>query len=185
MNKRKLLRFGGAGALTLAAGLALTGSAFASSKPQLVKVRDDCDPASFNAAVGPGTCIGNGKTVFSDFIDQLVDHGFAGAWRFSPSTFHVDAGRDLLIRNDGGEFHTFSQVVQFGGGCVPQINGVLGLAPSPLCQPEVAPGVPLAFVTTGVPPGQTLTITGLSPGVHTFQCLIHPWMHVTVDVRSD
>src|SRR5262245_55330780 len=131
MTQPRLWRFAVAGALTIALGLALTSSALASSKPQLVKVRDDCDPTTFNspppAGAGPGTCIGKGDTAFSDFIAQILDHGFAGAWRFSPSTFHVDAGRDLLIRNDGGEFHTFSQVAQFGGGCIPPINALLGL----------------------------------------------------------
>jgi hypothetical protein len=34
-----------------------------------------------------------------------------------------------------------------------------------------------------VTPGNTMSITGLSPGVHTFQCCIHPWMRAAVNVQ--
>lgn len=49
-------------------------------------MRGACDPASFNAAVGPGTCVsGNqGNTLFSDFIGELQSDHIAAAWRFNP-----------------------------------------------------------------------------------------------------
>jgi len=31
--------------------------------------------------------------------------------------------------------------------------------------------------------GATLDASGLAPGVHRFECLIHPWMRTTVVVR--
>ena len=67
---------------------------------------------------------------------------------------------------------------------IPVLNGLLGGLPlAPECKPEVAQGVPLAFVTTGVPPGGELTVKDLDPGVHRFACLIHPWMRSTITVR--
>jgi hypothetical protein len=33
-------------------------------------------------------------------------------------------------------------------------------------------------------PGSDRVITGLSVGQHKFQCLIHPWMQLTVEVRN-
>jgi hypothetical protein len=96
-------------------------------------MQDDCGPTTFNLAVPatPPTCVGNGGTTFGDFIGQLVDHGFAGAWRFSPGHVKIDAGSSLQIVNRGGETHTFTQVTQFGGG---------GIVPSTL-----TPGTHLFF----------------------------------------
>ena len=142
-------------------------------------------PASFNPSIGPGTCIGEGRTTFDEFIAQLVDNGNAPKWRFSRDRFGLGAGGSLSIVNEGGEFHTFTEVAAFGGGCISVLNDILGLTPVPECQPEVAPGVPAAFVTTGVAPGATRELDGLSPGMHRFQCLIHPWMHSTAVVRDD
>jgi len=47
---------------------------------------DACDPDSFNAAVGAGTCIPghHGQTLFRDFIGELQTDHIAGAWRFDP-----------------------------------------------------------------------------------------------------
>src|SRR5512132_1475301 len=66
--KRRLATVAG-----LAALLALVPAAGASavSATRQVQVLDDCDPATFNAALGPGTCIKDGTTTFSEFIAQL------------------------------------------------------------------------------------------------------------------
>ena len=40
----------------------------ATSNPSAVRIQDQCDPASFNLAVGPGTCTGSGQTTFDHFI---------------------------------------------------------------------------------------------------------------------
>jgi hypothetical protein len=47
-------------------------------------VLDDCDPATFNAMFGPGTCVKDGTTTFQAFIAQLLAQGRAPAWRFAP-----------------------------------------------------------------------------------------------------
>jgi len=31
--------------------------------------------------------------------------------------------------------------------------------------------------------GQTVAVTGLSPGPHSFMCCIHPWMRAVIDVE--
>jgi plastocyanin len=164
-------------ALVVVVGAAADGS-------RHVRAFDDCDPATFNAAVGPGTCVGDGRTTFPNFVAQLPVKGSADGWAFKPSTIDLSRSRPLDIENRGGEFHTFTEVKKFGGGCIPFLNQLLGLTPVPECQPEVAPGVPLAFVTTGIDSGGTLDVAALGPGVHKFECLIHPWMHTTVTVRD-
>jgi plastocyanin len=148
--------------------------------PTTVKMKDDCEPVTFNLAVGPGTCVGNGGTTFGDFIGQLVDHKFAGAWRFSPGQVKIDAGSSLRILNQGGETHTFTQVTQFGGGgIVPPLNQILFGTPTP---PTFFFG-PFNFV----PAGGTTTIGPgiLTPGTHLLICAIHPWMEETVVVGDN
>ena len=139
---------------------------------------------TFNAAVGPGTCVGGGRTTFGDFRTTLEALTPPQRWNFSRDDFGLDAGARIDVVSQGGEFHTFTEVKQFGGGCrpVPFLN--LGLPPVAECLPEATPGVPAAFLTSGVPAGGTLTITDLSPGTHLYQCLIHPWMR-TVAVVED
>ena len=151
--------------------------------PVGIKAQDDCEPNSFNAAIGPGTCVGDGDTTFNEFIDQLIADKSADGWQFSRTRHKVKAGRDLLVVNEGGEFHTFSEVAVFTGGCVSVLNGLLGLPAAPECLPGDADGTPRVFFSTGIPPGGKLTVSGLNPGVHRFECLIHPWMHSTITVR--
>ena len=164
--------------------LVVAVAAAASDGSRHVRATDDCDPATFNLNVRPGTCVGDGETLFQDFVAQLLAKGSADGWAFKPSALNLDQRRGIEVENRGGEFHTFTEVRQFGGGCIPILNQLLGLTPVPECQPEVAPGVPLAFVTTGMDPDGELDVAALSVGVHRFECLIHPWMHTTVTVRA-
>ena len=113
---------------------------------------------------------------FDHFIGQLQKHGRAGAWRFSPGQLKLRSGGSLLVTNRGGEDHTCTEVANFGGGCVPQLNAILGLTPVPEC------AVPGLFDSTLIEQGATLRVTGLTPGVYRFECLIHPWMRTTVTV---
>jgi hypothetical protein len=70
---------------------------------------DQCDPASFDAAVEPGTCVNRkGGLTFDTFISLLVQHQAVPSWRFSPETIHVPAELTLPIINAGGEVHTFT-----------------------------------------------------------------------------
>jgi plastocyanin len=170
-------RLGTFGVTALFALVLATGSSAVSSSRQVV-MRDDCDPATFNAAIGPGTCVKEGSTTFSEFIGQLLSQGRAPAWRFAPEQLSLAAGGTLEASNKGGEDHTFTEVASFGGGCIAVLNGLLGLSPVPEC--AGFPGG--AFGATVVPAGGTLTSGPLAPGVHRFECLIHPWMRTTVEV---
>lgn len=88
----------------------------ASSAHELVRIRDDCDPATFNEAIGPGTCEGDGGVTFSRFIAELERKGEHGAWRNNPDDTTVDAGTPIPVVNEGGEFHTLTKVAAYGGG---------------------------------------------------------------------
>jgi hypothetical protein len=173
---RNLLR---ASALAAVVAAVLSLTTLASANPTRVLASDDCDAASFNAAVGPGTCVGSGATPFGDFIAQLVDHKFAGAWHFSPKQMNPHAGSSLEVTNRGGETHTFTEVTQFGGGgIVPVLNQILFGTPTP---PTVFFG-PINFIARG----DTITVPSatLTPGTHLFYCAIRPWMSQTVRVTS-
>jgi plastocyanin len=167
--------------LLIAAGLlvGLTAVAVASGNASTrnVQLLDACDPATFNAAVEPGTCTRPGGGVkFSDFIAQLETMGEAPAWRNSPGQLDLAAGGTLQATNRGGEDHTFTEVAAYGGGCVPPLNLILGLTPVPECS------IPGLFDSTLVEEGDTLEVSGLTAGTHRFECLIHPWMQTTVFV---
>jgi len=94
------------------------------------------------------------------------------SWRNEPSHLTIRAGRTARVKNKGGRGHTFTEVTNFGGGFVPPLN--IGLAPAPQCTPAAT--IPLA-------PGATVELTGLAPGLHKFQCCIHPWMRATIRVE--
>jgi hypothetical protein len=174
MRKRRSLA-------ALATSLALTGmlvtSAVAASGERNVQMIDACDGPSFNAVIGPGACERAGGVTFNAFIGQLIAMGQAPAWRFAPISLDVAAGGSIEAYNRGGEFHTFTEVAAFGGGCVPDLNEILSLSPVPEC------AVPGILGATGAAPGHEVATPSLAAGQHLFQCLIHPWMRTTVDAR--
>jgi hypothetical protein len=174
MRKR---RFVVLGVTSLVAFVLATGSSAVSSSRN-VQILDDCDPATFNAAIGPGTCVKDGSTTFSEFIGQILAQGRAPAWRFAPDHLSLAAGGTLVAHNRGGEEHTFTEVANFGGGCISALNDLLGLTPVAEC--AGFPGG--AFAATVVPAGGTEEAGPLAPGLRRFQCLIHPWQRTTVDV---
>lgn len=157
--------------------LAMASVTYGAAAHGRVTVLDACDGPSFNLVIGPGTCERSGGVKFDDFIAQLIAMGEAPAWRFAPEALTVADGASIDAYNRGGEFHTFTEVVAFGGGCVPELNAVLGLSPVPEC------GVPGIFGTTGLAPGDELEGEPLGSGTHRFMCLIHPWMRTEVTVQ--
>ena len=179
-----------ASGLAVLVGLSVTGTKVATaqvnSNDANVALVDNCDPATFNATVGPGTCATTPHrhdTPFQEFLGLLFSplaQNIIGhpAWNFSPGYISVRAGQTVRATNAGGELHTFTEVTAFGGGVVPFLNGVGGPAgTAPLDFAPACGGA--AFVA----PGVTTQIKGLAPGVHKFQCCIHPWMRAVVDVE--
>jgi plastocyanin len=150
----------------------------AASTHRQVQVLDDCDAATFDAALNdPNACVKSGGTTFGEFIGQLIAMGRAPAWRFAPAQLTLATGGSIDAYNRGGEFHTFTEVAAFGGGCIAPLNQILGLTPVPECA-----NAGVLFATTGIAPGGELEGAPLSSGTHLFECLIHPWMRSTVVV---
>lgn len=156
--------------------VAATSIRAAASEGQFVML-DACDGPSFNEALGDGACTRNGGVTIDKLVEQLLTHGTAPSWRFAGPAVIAPGGTVTAV-NKGGEFHTFTEVAAFGGGCVDELNDLLGLTPVPEC--AQAPGI---FFSTGAAPGEATTTAPLAAGTHRFLCLIHPWMKATVTAR--
>ena len=162
-------------ALCVAGLLAALPTTVSSSGAKTIKLTDECDPATFNAVLGPGACVGDGDVTFNQFVAEFLATGQVEDWEFDPDHDHVNSGKAIRAENEGGETHTFTEVAAFGGGFVPILNDLSG---NPVPAPE-------CFTTTAfVPPDGQLDVGALSPGTHMFQCCIHPWMRTTIKVRN-
>ena len=137
---------------------------------------DACDAATFNAAIGPGTCIRQGGMKFSDFIAELTRHQEVGAWRFAPPTFRASVGQTVEATNLGGETHTFTHVAAFGGGIVPALNTLSG-------NPDEVAECKALKADDFVPSAGIFRASLEQGGAQKFQCCIHPWMRATVQVQ--
>jgi len=159
----------------------LTAGSALGADHRFVKIQDDCDAVTFNAAIGPETCVGAGRTTFPDFLAEFQARGSVDRWAFSRPDFNIDLGGTITGVNQGGETHTFTKVPAFGNGCV----GVLNNPATPPDVPPVNPAVPCDTIVP-IPAGTPFAVANadLTPGVNLFQCMIHPWMHATVDVRA-
>ena len=146
----------------------------------VVKLRDACDPATFDAVLGAGACIDGGNVTFDAFIDRLIRTGDHPLWRFTPRRATLPDGQTIPVRNVGGEFHTFSRTVAFGGGFVEDLNELLGLdeIADGCTQPPGATNLFLAAGESG-----SISTAALGNGTHRFICCIHPWMRATYRVQ--
>ncbi|HEX8906067.1 MAG TPA: hypothetical protein VF771_14565 [Longimicrobiaceae bacterium] len=141
-----------------------------------ISLMDACDPATFNAAIGPGTCVRNGGMTFQQFLAELQANGSVGAWHMSPTMLTVSEGQTLFVTNRGGETHTFTEVEEFGGGIVPSLNQLSG-------NTEVAPECNSLDADDFIPAGGTYSEEEDEAGVEKYQCCIHPWMRMTVRIK--
>jgi plastocyanin len=146
-----------------------------------IQLQDDCDPATFNAALGAGTCAhatsSTGVTLAS-FNSQLSATQKVAAWQIVPSTLTVSENETLPVVNTGGETHTYTEVASFGGGVVPALNQASGNpTPAPECLDAAE------FDSSTVRSGQTMQHTFDDKGTVKYQCCIHPWMRQVVTVR--
>jgi len=137
-----------------------------------VEVRDACDPASFDAVFGAGTCVRSGGRNLLDFINEVSNKQEADAWRFAPGDIQARVGDALLTINRGGEKHTFTEVKQFGGG----LNATL----NQLSHNEVV--APECNTSTLIAAGDSQTDHLDEEGTELYQCCIHPWMRTTVTI---
>ena len=160
-------------ALCLAAvGIVVPGSAGAGTVRN-VQIMDRCDPASFNAMFGDVCSVRNSGVPVEQFLARVNPSDFGhSAWRYAPGQISLKPGQTLQLNNRGGETHTFTEVVSFGGGIIPLLNNALPPG-TPLAQPIGD----LRFIAAG----QQIDMTALPTGTHLFECLIHPWMRTTVE----
>lgn len=160
---------------------AIEPDAPAAARVAQVVALDECDPATFNVAVGPDFCknVALGySTPFSTLFTEAASGNPDKKWDFEPDSLSIKEGTVLSVVDQGGEPHTFTEVKQFGGGFIPGLNG--GQAPVQECSAGFSD---VAVAKTRILQGSTSLVTGLSKGTHYFQCCIHPWMHFTVEVK--
>jgi plastocyanin len=166
-------------------GIALTSFALAACSDSIsananthVSVQDQCDPASFNAALGAGACSKQGNTTFAQFNTELNATQQVAAWRFVPQNLTVRVGQAITATNDGGETHTFTEVDQFGGGIVPSLNQASG---NTTVAPECLQLGAADMIASG---GNFTAAAETTAGTEHYQCCIHPWMRVNVTVTG-
>jgi plastocyanin len=163
----------------------LVPSARAQERPQSVLqvvALDECDPVSFDNALGPDFCknitLGASTTISDLFAGAEAGTPDPG-WDFEPDSAKVREGTIISVVDQGGEPHTFTKVAKFGGGFIAPLN-----APGEETVPECVGGFKnVAVARTRILQGSQTQITILSKGEHLFQCCIHPWMRFKVDVK--
>jgi plastocyanin len=154
------------------AQLAATGAS-----QHVVTMFDACDPETFNAQLGAGTCTRPGGVRFDSFVAQLEKHHSIGGWHFAPPEVTMRVGQMLVATNKGGETHTFTEVEDFGGGIVPLLNQLSGMT-------KVAPECNALMPGDFLAPGASSSETAEDAGVEKYQCCIHPWMRAEVRIAQ-
>ena len=202
VSARRLLAFVGTALTVVVLSIGLfSATALAKDSGAKIRMLDDCDPKTFNAALkDPKACVGKGDTTFDEFIQELTRTKTVEDWRFKPDEKKVKAGRPILVENRGGETHTFTCVTKFGGGIVGLLNTLSGnTTPATLCNgekvvPDGNPPVGPLTAQTFVPSGGKLLVnlndksiqqSPKNSGRYLFECLIHPWMRTVLIVDKD
>ena len=165
-----------------------------SDSPTAVQIvaLDECDPSTFNAdpdpntkpnpGLGPDFCRNVTLGAFTTLPD-LLTKAAAGTpdpgWDFEPDTLKIKKGTPIVVVDQGGEPHTFTEVQHFGGGFIPALNA------GEETVSECSGGFKnLTVARTRILQGSQLQVADLSKGEHYFQCCIHPWMRVKVEVHD-
>lgn len=149
-----------------------------------IVAHDSCEPESFNAGIGPGTCLKQGRTTLAEFIAELQATQVARDWRFTPDQIPGRFGIDVLGNNVGGEEHTFTPVKTYGGGVVPLLNTLSGnpveaMECLTLDEDDLVPSGGRYLIEA-----EELAEVADASGIARVQCCIHPWMRAEVRLRS-
>jgi len=166
--------------------LLFAGGAAIEDAPGVAQVvaLDECDPATFNApnGVGPDFCRNvalGASTKLADLLTEAQSGNPDSKWDFEPDSLTIKKGTILSVVDQGGEPHTFTEVAKFGGGFIGGLN-----APGEQTVPECNGGFSRVEVArTRILQGSQLQVPGLEKGEHLFQCCIHPWMRMKVEVK--
>lgn len=185
--KENTLRLGSIVCMFVFAGAVFAtaqGKAAPSTPVAQIVALDECDPLTFNAALGTDFCknVALAALGFSTDLTSLFAKAAAGSpdpgWDFEPDEVHVKQGTTVLVTDQGGEPHTFTEVKEFGGGFIDGLNSGQQVAP------ECSGGFSrVAVAKTRIIQGSTTAVPNLSKGEHLFECCIHPWMRVKVVVN--
>jgi hypothetical protein len=188
-------------AAALLASAALIGSGVsaasaAEGNQKLMRLLDQCDKAAFDAdPLFAGVCsIDSGSVTPARFAADLA-RGGNNNWWINNREETIKAGQQLVIRNDGGDLHTFTDVTATGytKSCLDTVFAPPGGLPAPLqfsravAATDPAPTLSQclsAFPADFVIPGAAAQPRSLAPGTHLIQCLIHPWMRTIVHVQA-
>jgi len=166
--------------LALAAML-LAGCGDSTGTSGVIRLQDNCNPATFNAGMGAGTCQ-HASTMLGltleDFIARLQAERSVAAWNIEPGTLPVEEGTTITLYNTGGETHTYTEVAEFGGGAIPLLNQLSG---NLVVAPECVDG--LLYNASIVRSGEVAAHAFHGKGTWKYQCCIHPWMRQTVTVH--
>ena len=151
-------------------------------QPVQIVALDECEPKSFNDALGADFCKNVTLGAFTP-LDKLFKQAMDGTpdpgWDFEPDTLKIKKGTPIVVVDQGGEPHTFTEVKQFGGGFIEDLNH--GEPTVPECDGGFKN---VAVARTRILQGSQLQVPSLSKGDHYFQCCIHPWMRVKVEVQE-
>jgi plastocyanin len=77
---------------------------------------DECDPTTFNAALGPAFCKNVALAAFgyatklSDLLAGAAAGNPSPNWDFEPDSMTVSQGTVISVVDQGGEPHTFTEV---------------------------------------------------------------------------
>ena len=146
----------------------------ASPPLQTIWLSDACDHVSFDRNLGPTDC-GRGDGVkFDEFIKVLTRLQNEPDWNISPAEIHVKHGGGWNAVDVGGEFHTLTEVKDFGGGRIQRYNDLSG---NPVEAPECRELRGDGLTPGGTSPTRKPDRIGV---VLHYQCCIHPWMRVNV-----
>jgi len=179
------------GALALASPVAADGNGGGGGNGGLAQVvaLDECDPTSFNMVLGEsggGFCHNVALATFgyatslSDLLTGAENGSPDPGWDFEPDQMTIKQGTVVSVVDQGGEPHTFTEVKAFGNGFLPPLNPGSETSVIPECNGGFKN---IAVARTRVVQGSRLDVIGLSKGKHLFQCCIHPWMRMEVDVK--
>jgi len=152
--------------------LSVTGVA---SARETILVLDDCDPRDSGWSEIGGCTLEKGDVSVAEF-NALLPEGHP-AWRFEPAYLKIEKGDKLSVVNRGGRLHTFTEVEDFGGGFIPQLNPP-GSEPAPECLDQA-----IVDAST-LQPGARLKFQEDEAGLELYQCCLHPWMRMAIRVKS-
>src|ERR1700736_5491545 len=114
-------------AVTLGFVPAAVAQAKTPSVAQVVAL-DECDPVTFNAALGPDFCknVALAALGYATTLSELFAEAGNGTpdpgWDFEPDTVKIKEGTILTVVDQGGDQNTFTRQHKFGGGLVADLK---------------------------------------------------------------